>query len=64
MPANKKYVDIEIDPQGNVTIEAEGYTDGSCRAATEAIEDALGQVGERKMKRGGACEVKKTVKAK
>lgn len=63
MPASKKYIDIDIDPQGNVNIEAEGYTDGSCRTATEAIEEALGAVNQRKMKKGGACDVKRTVKA-
>jgi len=62
MPA-KKHIDIEIDPEGNTTIEAEGYTDGSCRTATEAIEKALGGVQNRTMKQGGACDVKKQVKA-
>lgn len=58
----KKSVTIEIDEQGNVAVEAHGYTNGECRSATEALEEALGQVSAREMKKGGAC-VRQTVKA-
>lgn len=42
-----KKIEIKIDAAGEVKIEAIGYTDGSCLAATKAIEDALGVAGER-----------------
>lgn len=58
-----KHINIEIDDEGNTVVEAEGYTDGSCRTATEAIEKALGGVANREMKIGGACDVKPRVKA-
>jgi hypothetical protein len=62
MPA-KKQIEVVIDEEGNTTIEAQGYTDGSCRTATDALEKALGSVETRQMKKGGACDVKQTVKA-
>lgn len=49
-PKPVKYVDYVIDEDGNVEIEANGFTDGACREATKAFEDALGVVKERKMK--------------
>ena len=56
---SKKEIIVLIDKDGKPQIEAVGYTDGSCRSATEAIEKALGGVTERKMKRGGGdCEPK------
>lgn len=58
-----KSITIEIDEEGNTKVEADGYTDGSCRTATEPFEKALGAVEERKMKIGGACAVKERVKA-
>jgi hypothetical protein len=60
---SKKQIELTIDESGNTVIDVEGYTDGSCRTATEAIEKALGGVTERKNKQGGACDVKQTVKA-
>jgi hypothetical protein len=60
---SKKQIELTIDETGNTTIDVEGYTDGSCRTATEAIEKALGGVTDRKTKTGGACDVKQTVKA-
>ena len=35
---------IDIAPDGNVTIEAQGYIGPACKQATEAIERALGKV--------------------
>lgn len=61
--ATKKEVLVTIDEEGNTSIEALGYTDGTCRTVTEDIEKALGAVTNRKMKPGGACDVKQTVKA-
>ena len=46
-----------IDEAGVPTIEAHGYTDGTCRAATKEIEEALGIVEKRKIK-SQTCDVK------
>jgi hypothetical protein len=62
MPA-KKEIELTISETGDVAVEAHGFNDGSCRTATEALEKALGSVTDRKMKRGGACDVKQTIKA-
>lgn len=43
-------ITIEIDEEGNTTIEAHGYKDGACLAATQELEEALGQVTDREMK--------------
>jgi hypothetical protein len=45
-----KEIHIDIDPDGNVTVEAHGYTGTSCRTATAALEKALGQVTGRNTK--------------
>jgi hypothetical protein len=52
----EKSVEVVIDAEGNTQIEAKGYTDGSCRSATDAIEKALGGVSARQMKDHGARE--------
>lgn len=46
----KKSIEITIETTGDVQVEAMGYTDGSCRTATDAIEKALGGVNTREMK--------------
>jgi hypothetical protein len=35
---------ITINPKGEVKIDAQGFTDGSCLAATKPFEEALGDV--------------------
>ena len=35
-------IEFTIDALGNVEMEAKGYTDGSCKAATEPFRKALG----------------------
>lgn len=59
----KKFVEFVIDEDGNVEIEANGYTDGSCRQATLDYEKALGVVTSRKIK-DQACVVQKQVHIK
>jgi hypothetical protein len=59
----QKKIELTIDEEGNTVIDVEGYTDGSCRTATDAIEKALGGVTNRQNKQGGACDVKQTIKA-
>lgn len=46
----KKQIVIEVNPKGGVKIEAVGFNGVGCEAATKAIEEALGQVGDRKKK--------------
>lgn len=57
-----KTITVDIDPQGNTTVDVEGFTDGSCRTATEALEKALGVVTARQNKLGGSCGVKNVVR--
>lgn len=46
-----KSIKITIDETGNASIEAEGFTDGSCLKETEALEAALGgNIDKRKLK--------------
>ena len=41
---------VRVNPEGEVTVEAEGFNGSGCEAATKAIEEALGNVRERKRK--------------
>lgn len=41
---------IDIDEKGNVRIEGEGFAGTDCTKLTKAIEEALGEVTERKLK--------------
>lgn len=38
---SEQKVHVTIDPTGKVTIEAVGFTGGSCEAATASLEAAL-----------------------
>ena len=42
MQSRSKSVDLIIDQNGNVTIDAIGFTDGGCHEATKSLEAALG----------------------
>ncbi len=56
---SSKEIEIRIDLEtGDTEIEAFGFKDGTCRAATEGFEKALGQVKSRKMK-DTACDTEK-----
>ena len=46
---NKEII-IEVDPKGNVNLEAIGFKGGTCEAALEPIEQAIGEVASRKRK--------------
>ena len=47
--SSQKYIEVIIDDEdASVVVAAVGYTDGSCRDATAAYEDALGAVEERR----------------
>ena len=45
-----KQIKVLIGPKGQVKIEAVGFTGSSCLAATRKLEEALGQVEDRKEK--------------
>lgn len=43
-------IHVRITPDGEITVEAEGYKGNGCEAATKAIEEALGKPGTRSRK--------------
>ena len=45
-----KSIEIDIDTNGGVQIEAIGFKGKGCEAATKAIEEALGTTTSRKKK--------------
>jgi hypothetical protein len=45
-------IHIRVSPQGDITVEAEGFAGKGCEAATKAIETALGTVRKRTRKPG------------
>lgn len=46
----EKFIDVIVDDEGNVVIEANGFSGGACLKETEALERALGKVTKRTMK--------------
>lgn len=60
---SKKEIEITIDEQGGTSLEAFGFSDGACKAATKEIEEELGTIQKRKMK-DHETDVKQKVKAK
>lgn len=47
-----KQLRIIVDKKGGITIDAEGFTGGSCLEATRFLEKQLGTVKKRDMKLG------------
>lgn len=45
-----KFITVDVDADGNATVEAVGFTGKGCEAATKAIEHALGTVKKSKPK--------------
>ena len=45
-----KEITIDIDRQGNTTIEATGFAGGECKDLTRGIEEALGETKSVKLK--------------
>ena len=41
---------VKVSPNGEITVEAEGFKGNGCEAATKAIEEALGKPRERTRK--------------
>lgn len=46
----KREIEVLVDQDGTVSIEAIGYEGAHCEAATEHIERALGRVHKRRRK--------------
>lgn len=44
-------ITVDITPAGSVTIDAKGFTGGSCAKATEQLEVVLGGDGAKKKKK-------------
>lgn len=47
-----KSIEIDVSPSGEVKIDAKGFTDGTCFAATKEIEQAIGKVSKDTKKEG------------
>lgn len=43
-------IHVRVSPNGDISVEAEGFQGKGCEAATKAIEEALGTVRERTRK--------------
>jgi hypothetical protein len=43
-------IHVRVSPNGEITVEADGFQGKGCEAATKAIEDALGKPRERTRK--------------
>jgi hypothetical protein len=64
MPGVKKVV-VEIDLEGNTTVNAEGFEGEGCKEATEPVARALGKITETRVKpefltRSAARQAEKT----
>ena len=47
---SRRRIHVCVSPQGDVTVEADGFEGSGCEAATHAIESALGQAKQRTRK--------------
>lgn len=56
MALSEKMIVIDIDKKGGSKIEAFGFADNTCLAATKTIEEALGIVADQKLKPEGHVE--------
>lgn len=43
-------IHVRVSPNGEITVEADGFHGKGCEAATKAIEEALGKPGARTRK--------------
>ena len=49
--ANQERIEVRISPQGQITIDAKGYSGRSCEEATRFLEQELGTVGRKQRTR-------------
>lgn len=54
--ATEKMITIDFRKDGTSKIEAHGFEDSSCLAATKSVEDVLGAVGKRNLKPEASME--------
>ena len=47
---SQRTIEVTVSPSGAITIEAEGYTGGTCEEATRFLEEALGLPDKRTRK--------------
>ena len=47
---SRRRIHVRVSPNGDITVEADGFQGQGCEAATKAIEDALGKPRERTRK--------------
>lgn len=59
--ASEKMITVTVDKTGQAKIEAHGFADNTCLAATKSIEEALGKVDKRDLKPEGLKEPENTV---
>ena len=48
---SKERIEVRISPEGAITINAIGYTGGSCEEATRFLETSLGAVARKQRTR-------------
>lgn len=53
MAGNEKMITVDVGPDGKTKIEAHGFEDNTCLAATKSIEEALGVASGQKLKPEG-----------
>jgi len=58
-----KFIEFTIGDGGQVAVEPQGFTDGTCHDATRPFEQVLGVVTSRKIK-AAACAVKTDARLK
>jgi len=46
----KRTLEVSIEPNGSIAIEAVGFKGADCEQATRFLEEALGVVGQRRKK--------------
>ncbi len=47
---NAKTIEIIVNPDGSLKIDAVGFTGSDCEQATKFLEEALGTVGDKRKK--------------
>lgn len=50
MPSQERLVEVYVDDDGNLVINAKGFTGRDCLKATRPFEEALGVIEQRTMK--------------